>query len=359
MTFLPILAPSLFLPIALLLVAGTAWLLSRARTAARWRYAAMVLLVVLAAARPGLGGAPAPVANTELNVFFVVDTTPSSAAEDYNGSSPRLDGMKADIMALAEEFAGARFSLITFDSSAATVLPLTTDATALRTLTEVIDPRPTFNSKGSSISVADSVLAGRLAAAQQAHPERPRLVYYLGDGEQTAATTPAPFKDSPGLVDGGAVLGYGTAAGGKMRDRSFGSDKPGPWIVDKEASYAPAVSIIDEQALRNVAGQFKVPYVHREAPGGLGPALADSAPKASVQPSGQDARAGAGRWELYWVLALAAFGLALWELGSLTLLWREMQAPMKTGAGTSGGRMPGRGGLGDRWRRGHNDEGSA
>lgn len=347
MTFLPILAPWLFWPLAALLAAGAVWLLLQARTAARWRYAALVLLVVLAAARPGLGGAPAPVANTELNVFFVVDTTPSSAAEDYNGSSPRLEGMKADIMALAEEFAGARFSLITFDSSAAAVLPLTTDATALRTLTEVMAPRPAYNSKGSSISVADSVLAGRLAAAQQAHPERPRLVYYLGDGEQTAATAPAPFKDSPALVDGGAVLGYGTAAGGKMRDHSFGSDKPGPWIADKNAGFTPAVSSIDEKALRNVAGQFKVPYVHREAPGSLGPALADSTPKAPAQPSGTDARAGAGRWELYWVLALAAFGVALWELGSLTMLRRDMQAPA-----ARGGRA-----AGSRWRR--NERGAA
>lgn len=359
MTFLPILAPWLFVPFALLLVAGAAWLLVKSRSAARWRYAALVLLVVLAAARPGLGGAPAPVANTELNIFFVVDTTPSSAAEDYNGSSPRMDGMKADIMALAEEFAGARFSLITFDSKAASVLPLTTDATALRTLTEVLEPRPAYNSKGSSISVADSVLAGRLAAARQAHPERPRLVYYLGDGEQTAATAPAPFKESPELVDGGAVLGYGTAAGGKMRDHSFGSDKPGPWIADAGADYTPAVSTIDEQALRNVAGQLKMPYVHREAPGSLGPALADSAPKASAQPSGTDARAGAGRWELYWVLALAAFGVALWELGSLTLLWREMQVPAATGAGMSAGRSPGRRGPGARLRKRHNDEGPA
>lgn len=359
MTFLPILAPWLFITLALLLAAGALWLLVKSRSAARWRYAALVLLVVLAAARPGLGGAPAPVANTELNIFFVVDTTPSSAAEDYNGSSPRMEGMRADIMALAEEFAGARFSLITFDSKAASVLPLTTDATALRTLTEVLEPRPSYNSKGSSISVADSVLAGRLAAAQKAHPERPRLVYYLGDGEQTAATAPAPFKDSPDLVDGGAVLGYGTTAGGKMRDFSFGIDEPGPWIADKSADYAPAVSTIDEQALRTVAGQLKVPYVHRQAPGNLGPALADSAPKASTQPAGSETRPGAGRWELYWVLALAAFGVALWELGSLTLLWREVQAPMTPGTETVGSRSPGRRRPGYARGRRHKDEGSA
>lgn len=325
MTFVPIFTPWLFWPVALLLVVGTGWLLMKSRSAARWRFAALVVLVVLAGSRPGVVGAPVPVAATDLNVFFVVDTTPSVAAEDYNGNDPRIDGMKADIAALAQELAGARFSLLSFDSNAVVELPLTTDTTALRTLSEVLSPRTTYNSQGSSISVADSLLAERLAASQQSHPERPRLVYYLGDGEQTAAEPPAPFKESAALVDGGAVLGYGTAAGGKMREQSLGSSKPGPWIVDKSAGGAPALSVMDEQALQKIAAELHVPYVHREAPGNIALAMSKSAPHAASQETGHDA--DAGRWELYWVLALAAFGVALWELGSLYLLWRGAAKP--------------------------------
>lgn len=331
MTFLPVLTPWLFWPLAALLIVAALFLLLKNRSTAGWRYAVLVVLVVLAGARPGLAGAPAPVANTELNVFFVVDMTPSSSAEDYNGSAPRMEGMKADIMALSGELAGARFSLITFDSSAKVVLPLTTDATALLTLTDIMAPRHTYNSQGSSISVADELLAQRLSAARDAHPERPRLVYYLGDGEQTAATAPAPFKDATGLVDGGAVLGYGSAAGGKMRDYDFGSGKPGAYIVDKGAGYAPAVSRIDEKSLQEIAGQLDVPYVHRQGEEGITTALGKSTPKAASQPGAAEDGAGAGRWEVYWLLALAAFGVALWELAALTRSWRQLHRPGKDG----------------------------
>ncbi|SEE10873.1 Ca-activated chloride channel family protein [Arthrobacter alpinus] len=332
MTFLPILTPWLFWTLSLLLIAAAAYLLVKGRSAARWRYALVVLLVVLAGARPGFAGAPAPVASTDLNVFFVVDMTPSSAAEDFNGAAPRLEGMKADILALANEFAGARFSLISFDSKAKVVLPLTSDATALATLTEILTPSSALVSQGSSISVANKLLAQRLAAARTSHPERPRLVYYLGDGEQTAAASPEPFTATAKLTDGGAVLGYGTTDGGKMRDYTFGSDKPGAYIPDKANDFKPALSVIDEPALQTIAGALKVPYVHRTSTEGLGSALSKAAPTAAStaeSPAGMDN--GAGRWEIYWLLALAAFGILLWEVGDLTRSWRALQRPAMRG----------------------------
>ena len=62
--------------------------------------------------------APARRARAAADVLFVVDTTGSMAALDYDGDSPRLDGVRADIVELAAEFPGAHFSLIRFDSQA-------------------------------------------------------------------------------------------------------------------------------------------------------------------------------------------------------------------------------------------------
>lgn len=329
MTFLPVLAPWVFWPLAVLLPAAAAYLLFKGRSAARWRYALLVVLVLAAAARPGLAGASAPVATTELNVFFVVDVTPSSSAEDYNGKDPRLEGMKADINALAAELAGARFSLITFDSKATVVLPLTTDATALQTLTQVLTPKSSYSSQGSSISVAAPLLADRLEASRKAHPTRPRLVFYLGDGEQTAGTAPEPFSKGTDLIDGGAVLGYGTAAGGKMRDHTFSADTPGPYILDKSAGYEPAMSRIDEKALGGIAGQLRLPYVHRDGPAGIAAALTDAAPRTPAQPVEAGEQAGAGRWEVYWLFALAAFGVVVWEAVHLGTAYRQLQRPRR------------------------------
>ncbi|POH58839.1 vWA domain-containing protein [Arthrobacter glacialis] len=329
MTFLPIVTPWVFWPLAVLLLAAAAYLLFKGRSAARWRYALLVVLVLVAGARPGLVGASAPVATTDLNVFFVVDTTPSSSAEDYNGKDPRLEGIKADINALATELAGARFSLITFDSNAKVVLPLTTDATALQTLTQVLTPKSSYASQGSSISVAAPLLADRLAASQKAHPTRPRLVFYLGDGEQTASKAPEPFAKGTDLIDGGAVLGYGTTDGGKMRDYTFSADTPGSYILDKSADYAPATSRIDEKALNTIAQQLKLPYVHRGAPENIGAALSDSAPKTAAQSAEPGEQAGAGRWEVYWLFALAAFGIVVWEAVLLSVAYRQLQRPRK------------------------------
>lgn len=321
MSFLPILPPWLFWPLAALLLGAVVVLALKGATSpaarqARWRFAAVVLLVVIAGARPGMAGGNAPVASTELNVFFVVDTSPSSAAEDYDGAKDRLTGMKSDINAIAAELVGARFSLISFDSKAKTVLPLTTDATALRTTTQVLSVRSVYASKGSSVSSARGELADRLAAAAKTHPERPRLVFYFGDGEQTSAKPAEPFDKGIELIDGGAVLGYGTAAGGRMREAGIGGDGPGPFIVDKSTDdYRAAVSKLDEKTLQNIAAQLGVPYIHRENPSQPSTLMQDASPHAAshVDAAAGD-KAGAGRLEWYWVFALAAFGLALWEL---------------------------------------------
>ena len=158
--------------------------------------------------------------------------------------------------------------------------------------------------------MAAPLLADRLAASRKAHPNRPRLVFYLGDGEQTAGTAPEPFTKGTDLIDGGAVLGYGTAAGGKMRDHTFGADTPGPYILDKSAGYEPAMSRIDEKALQAaLPGSCSLPYVHRDGPAGIAAALTDAAPRPPHSRWNAGERTGAGRWEVYWLFALAAFGL--------------------------------------------------
>ncbi|UUL77892.1 VWA domain-containing protein [Pseudarthrobacter sp. Fe7] len=123
-------------------------------------------------------------------------------AEDYGNAAPRLEGVRRDIKAIAEQLPGARFSVITFDTTAHVRMPLSTDTLALETITDVLEPQVTAYAKGSSITAARQVLAERLAAARDSQPGRPRLVYYLGDGEQTSGKEPEPMKFDGGLVAG-------------------------------------------------------------------------------------------------------------------------------------------------------------
>ncbi|WP_081709975.1 VWA domain-containing protein [Arthrobacter sp. 35W] len=328
MTLLPVLPLWLMIPLALALVllGGAAALLWRSRTAAvsangarpasmapAVRAAALVALVLLAALRPGFPGGTAQQISTQLNVFFVVDTTSSSNAEDFGPSATRLDGMKTDIEAIAAALPGARYSMLTFDSSAVVRLPLTTDANALDTMVDILSPEVTLFSRGSSVTVAADALKDRLEAARKAHPDRPRLVFYLGDGEQTADKAPAPFNLPENLVNGGAVLGYGTVDGGRMRENSgYPLDRPEQYITDYSTGGSKdAVSRLDEKMLRTLADQLTVPYVHRNAGDPIAAALVDAS-AAGMAPD--DAATTAGRIELYWIFALAAFAVVLWEI---------------------------------------------
>ena len=316
MTFQPIWPWWVMVPVILAAVVVLAWTAVRSRAGRAGLRGALlpaglVVLLLLAALRPGVPGGSVRAAATDVNVFFVVDTTSSIAAEDYGNGSPRLDGVRKDIMAVAGELAGARFSMITFDSQAVVRMPLTTDASALDTLTGVLEPQVTVYSTGSSVTVARTLLNERLKAARDSHPERARIVYYLGDGEQTSGKAPEPMRVDASLVNGGAVLGYGTAQGGRMKEKTNYSSAAGTdYIQDRSGGSAgDAVSRIDEDMLRGIAAQLGVPYVHRAAGDAVAPMMQAARPGALKETS----ESLEGRVELYWAPALAAFVLALWE----------------------------------------------
>src|SRR5688500_14637880 len=79
---------------------------------ARWLLAA--LLATAIALDPATTGGTSEAARTAADVLFVVDSTSSMAAIDYNGASQRLAGVRADILELAAEFRGAHFALVRF-----------------------------------------------------------------------------------------------------------------------------------------------------------------------------------------------------------------------------------------------------
>jgi Ca-activated chloride channel family protein len=350
MTLHPVLPGWIMLPLCAAVVLLIGWVAIRARrrgplggsaSGRGWLFRGVLALLVLGAAlRPGIPGGNADAATADVNVFFVVDTTSSIAAEDYGDSQPRLEGVRSDIRAIAEGLAGARFSLITFDTNAAVRMPLTTDTSALDTLVAVLEPQVAAYSKGSSVTVAAKLLDERLQAARDSTPERPRIVFYLGDGEQTSGKAPAPMRLDKGLVSGGAVLGYGTAGGGRMKENTG----PGP---DDDAGYIPdrsggtgqdALSVIDEGQLRQIAGDLGIPYVHRSAGDPAASMLQEANPGTLQRGEGDGSLEG--RTELYWILAAGAFALALRET---VLVLRQLRELRPARESTQRGRQSGLG----------------
>ena len=321
MSFLPITNPVIIALVGLTALGLVVWrlLVERGSRGVWIPRLALVAVCVAMALRPGLPDGSAKQVVADVDVVLVVDSTTSMIAEDWDGG-PRLDGVRADVEALIEEYPGARFTLITFDNVAQQRLPLTTDVDAVMSALEVLTPPTTAYARGSDIGVAASLLAQVLTTQDEAADEfaqasqlsaaggaRAQFVFYFGDGEQTAETDPTSFEGASQLIAGGGVLGYGTGEGGRMRADSgiAGDDSAG--YLQYEGS--DALSVIDEDKLQTIAGELGVPYQHRS------PDMALALPEPPRVPASLADSASVGaRTDLSWILACIAGALIAWEL---------------------------------------------
>lgn len=292
----------------------------------------MVLVVFTMLLRPGIPGGTSQTLATDTDIVLLVDTTASSVAEDWNGDEARLEGIRADVQSIVDEYPGARFALITFDAAPQLRLPLTTDATALISALDVARPEVTDQSRGSSIGIANRMLTDTLSSAAKAAPERSRMVFYLGDGEQTTSSEPESFNSSRQLIDGGGVFGYGTAEGGPMR-ATTGTAIKGEYIQYQGEA---ARSVIDETNLEAIAEELGVEYSHRTAD--TAPAL----PEAPTSTTEYDSSGEVGNViELYWILALALIALIAVELARATMLVVRLRGLTARPEGRSAGQEAG------------------
>ena len=84
------------------------------------------------------------------------------------------------------------------------------------------------------------------------------VLFYISDGEITDGSKLMSFKELEPLIDAGAVLGYGTTKGGKMKDTYGG------YMYDNETN-DKAVSKIDENNLKQIANDMDIDYIHMKS----------------------------------------------------------------------------------------------
>ncbi|GAA1232261.1 Ca-activated chloride channel family protein [Microbacterium phyllosphaerae] len=339
MIFQPVL--NVFLLVLLCAPVAALAVLALTRAKGRDRALWVMRLVMLLACfvmflRPGIPGGATETLATDTDIVLVVDTTASIVAEDWDGDQPRLDGVRADVQAIVDEYPGARFALITFDASADLRMPLTTDTTSLVSSLDVLRPEVTSQSRGSSIGLANQLLADTLSNAATASPDRSRMVFYFGDGEQTVTTDPESFDGSATFTDAGAVLGYGTAEGGPMQLTTGSVDGSGSGeYIEYQGSNA--LSVIDEGNLEAIAEQLGVDYQHRTADAEL--TLPDAP---STTTSYSESGSVGNVTELYWIAALVVVALLGVELARASMLVARLRLLRA---------RPARAARGDRGRR--------
>ena len=202
--------------------------------------------------------------NNNLDILFVIDNTISMVAEDYNGNNTRLSAVKKDMKKITEAFAGARFSVITFNNTAKIVTPYTRDINLTEEAIDIINPIDEYDARGSSLNTPYDMIIESLKNSKKKE-DRVRIIFFVSDGEITNKDTLKSYKKIKKYIQDGAVLGYGTSDGGRMKVYDV-LDEDYKYLHTYDASYnkIDAVSKIDENNLKKIAKDLNVDYIHMD-----------------------------------------------------------------------------------------------
>lgn len=300
------------LPIWLMAVICVFMLIIRRRTIVgtirQFLIVALVFVINLRILVPG-GSESTKTQTMDLYVVFVVDDTISMVAQDYHDGSPRLDAVKNDCKKIIQNLYGAKFAVISFHNDGNQLCPFTDDADYAISIIDSITPLSTYYARGTSINVCQGVMRGTLERAKK-REDGPVVVFFISDGEMTGEEHLASFKDMAKLVDAGAVLGYGSAAGGKMYVRDWDDE----YVVLQDTSTYPsrdAISRIDEQNLKQIALDLEIPYMNMNDGASLDGIIRDISKNATVS---TEVGVGKGYRETYPFFVIPLMVLLVWEV---------------------------------------------
>ncbi len=219
------------------------------------RMTVIYVLVLIIGLRPVMVETKYEFATKNLDVLFVVDNTISMWALDYNGRKERMEGVKKDVNYILNELAGSNFGLVTFDNTPHVLSPFTQDLQYIRDLFDTFEAQDSYYANGSDLSIPyQDVEALLLSSARKEN--RKAIVFYISDGEITNGKELRSYADLAQYIDAGAVLGYGSSEGGKMKN-SYGYS----YIYDY-TTHKDAVSKINEDNLKKIAEDLGLEYLN-------------------------------------------------------------------------------------------------
>ena len=214
----------------------------------------MLAGIVVIGIRPMYLSPSAELMTDNLDVAFVVDTTISMWAEDHGGET-RIDGVKRDIYRIMNSLPGSSFSVIRFADGAEILTPFTQDIDSIYDILNNLNMPGYSTAQGSSLNTAYDALQTMLTNAGTRGRDRRTIVFVFSDGETTDGSELMSFSSLSGMIHEGAVLGYGTEKGGKMY-------YPGRGYVKNVSTGEAARSVIDEDALRQIASDLGIQYIN-------------------------------------------------------------------------------------------------
>ena len=225
----------------------------------------IVLLLFIINLRFMIPNGEAMATNSDVNILFVIDTSVSMRALDYNGNKERFEGVTNDCSHIVEELSNCKFSIITFADTAKKVIPFTTDTDMVQAELRSIQLEDDYYAKGSSMNIVKELLQKTLKEQNTKDDKSKIVVFFVTDGEITKeGENLESFEENSKYISNGAVLGYGTTAGGKMINSRY-EDKPESdyyyLFYYEEFKRKTAISKLDESNVKQIANDLGIDYI--------------------------------------------------------------------------------------------------
>ncbi|MBR0134235.1 VWA domain-containing protein [Candidatus Saccharibacteria bacterium] len=328
MRFYPIVPIYIIAPLATIAIALLVICLAKKkqRNKKNIRRIAMLLLMTIILTRPVFIGAQAQSEYNNLNFFFVVDATTSMSARDVNGGN-RYTKVAKDIYDIVKEFPGSRYSVTVEDSLIYTAVPMTTSMDFISSIWNeksasdssfgLVSPKLMSRSNGTNLNELLDYSEKRVVDYAKKYPNRKNIYFFMSDGENSLGNTITGYSSLRLVIDGGAVLGYGSKDGSPMYDvgNAYRSvDKCISPIISRSTfeldENGCIVSRLNEKILNNIADILSIDYYHRET-GGVPSALINKI-NALMSYSVADESADSFA-DTYWLFGMILIALLLWD----------------------------------------------
>ncbi len=207
----------------------------------RWKLALqcfVVILFVIALARPQMGESKQEIRSEGVELMLVVDVSESMLTEDVRPN--RLEQAKIELARLIELMPGNKIGIVAFAGSATLMSPLTTDPSSLRMYLDSLTPL-SVSTQGTEFRLAleEANLAFKRGGVDVTDTVKvTRVILLASDGEDHE---PGALDEAQKLVKEGTeifALAYGTEKGGAIPEkdamgflRGYKKDKAGQTIL--------------------------------------------------------------------------------------------------------------------------------
>lgn len=219
-------------------------------TKRRWKIflqALVLLMMILALARPQLGSRKEEVKSEGVEIMLVVDVSESMMAEDIKPN--RLEQAKRELSKLIEILYGNKIGIIAFAGSATLLSPLTTDPSALKMYLDSLSPI-SVSTQGTSFERALDESEASFQRGGVGDNSVTRVIILASDGEDNE---PGAMDKAKKLADQGIRifgLAYGTEKGAPIPERDqFGYLRG----YKKDKSGQTVLTTVNGRALEEIA----------------------------------------------------------------------------------------------------------